>query len=144
MKEIESPFGNRDRMEVTFTFRSKGKRKSDGTLPDERDKSIPAGSIPRVSRLMALAIRFESLVRRGEVRDYADLARLGYVTRARITQIMNLTNLAPDIQEEILFLPATQKGRDPVLERELRPIAAVPHWPRQRKMWAQKRREGAF
>jgi hypothetical protein len=131
-------------MEVTFTLKPKAKRKSDGPCAEAPDENIPAGSIPRVSRLMALAIRFESLVRRGEVRDYADLARLGYVTRARITQIMNLTNLAPDIQEEILFLPNTQKGRDPVLERELRPIAAVPHWPRQRKMWAQKRRDGVF
>lgn len=144
MKEIESPFRNRDRMEVTFTLKPKVKRKNGGLRQETPDENIPAGSIPRVSRLMALAIRFEGLVRRGDVRDYADLARLGYVTRARITQIMNLTNLAPDIQEEILFLPATQKGRDPVLERDLRPIAAVPHWSRQRKMWAQKRRDGAF
>lgn len=84
---------------------------------------------------MALAIRFDGLVRGGEVRDYADLARLGYVTRARITQIMNLLNLAPDIQEGILFLPRTVKGRDPIRERDVRPIAAVPHWHRQRKMW---------
>lgn len=84
---------------------------------------------------MALAIKFDCLVRRGEGRDYADLARLGYVTRARITQIMNLLNLAPDIQEEILFLPRTVKGRDPIRERDVRPIAAVPYWNRQRKMW---------
>ncbi len=84
---------------------------------------------------MALAIRFDGLVRGGEVRDYADLARLGYVTRARITQIMNLLNLAPDIQEEILFLPRTTTGRDRVKERDVRPIAATPHWHRQRRMW---------
>jgi hypothetical protein len=90
---------------------------------------------------MALAIKFDGIVRRGEVRDYADLARLGYVTRARITQIMNLLNLAPDIQEEILFLPRTVKGRDPIRERDVRPIAAVPHWNRQRKMWAQLLRQ---
>jgi len=85
---------------------------------------------------MALAIRFDGLVRCGEVRDYADLARLGYVTRARITQIMNLLNLAPDIQEAILFLPRTVKGRDQIREKEVRPIAAVSHWSRQRKIWA--------
>jgi hypothetical protein len=88
-----------------------------------------------------LAIRFERLVKRGDIQDYADLARLGYVTRARITQIMNLLNLAPDIQEEILFLPNTMKGRDPILEKDLRPVAAVPHWSRQRKMWAQMRKD---
>jgi hypothetical protein len=60
--------------------------------------------IPRIARLMALAIKFQDMINRGEVRDYADLARLGYVTRARITQIMNLLLLAPDIQEEIMGL----------------------------------------
>ena len=86
---------------------------------------------------MALAIRFDGLVRRGEVRDYADLARLGYVTRARITQIMNLLHLAPDIQEALLFLPRTLQGRDPIREKDVRPIAGVQHWSRQRAMWVQ-------
>ena len=66
---------------------------------------------------MALAIRFDDLVRRGEVSDYADLARLGYVTRARITQIMCLLHLAPNIQEALLFLPRTLQGRDPIREK---------------------------
>ncbi len=52
---------------------------------------------------MALAIRFKGLIRRGQVRDYAHLSRLGNVTRARITRIMNLLYLAPDIQEALLF-----------------------------------------
>lgn len=96
--------------------------------------------VPRVARLMALAIRFDKLVRDGEVADYADLARLGYVTRARVTQIMNLLNLAPDIQEVILFLPPVADGRDPVTERHLRPIAAKADWAKQRKLWARFRR----
>ncbi len=95
--------------------------------------------VPRVARLMALAIRFEKLVRDGEVADYADLARLGYVTRARVTQIMNLLNLAPDLQEAILFLPPVADGRDPVTERHLRPIAAVPGWRIQREQWKRLR-----
>jgi hypothetical protein len=85
---------------------------------------------------MALALRLERLVKDGEVTDYADLARLGHVTRARVTQIMNLLNLAPDIQEELLFLPRTVKGRDPIRERHLRPIALVLDWRKQRRMWA--------
>ena len=97
--------------------------------------TVEPGSIPRVSRLMALALRLEGLVKTGEVADYADLARLGHVTRARVTQIMNLLNLAPDIQEELLFLPRTVKGRDPTRERHLRPIAAVLDWRKQRRMW---------
>ena len=100
---------------------------------------LPAGAVPRVARLMALAIRCEELVRRGEVADYADLARLGHVTRARMSQIINLLNLAPDIQEQILFLPLTTHGRDPIGERNLRPICAMADWKEQRSRWRKLR-----
>ena len=95
----------------------------------------PAGRVPRISRLMALAIHFDALLRRGEVKDYADLARLGHVTRARVTQLMNLLMLAPDIQEALLFLPPVEGGRDTIKEWQVRPIAAEPVWARQRRMW---------
>jgi len=101
---------------------------------------VEPGNVPRVSRLMALAVRFDRLLREGVARDYADLARLGGVTRARLTQIMNLTLLAPDIQEALLFLPRTTRGRDPVVERMVRSIAAVPDWRKQRRMWENLRR----
>ncbi len=122
-------------MQVCFTLKPKNCRKGNSYLQDE-GRNVKPGNVPRISKITALAIRFDGLVGRGEVRDYADLARLGYVTRARITQIMNLLNLAPDIQEALLFLPRTVKGRDPIREKDVRPIAAVPHWHRQRKMWA--------
>jgi hypothetical protein len=95
----------------------------------------PAGKLPRVTRLMALAIKFDGMLREGVVADYADLARLGLVTRARMTQIMNLLNLAPDIQEAILFLPARTQGRETIAERNLRPLTRIMSWERQRKMW---------
>jgi len=85
---------------------------------------------------MALAIRFEQVVRDGVVADYAELARLGHVTRARMTQIMNLLNLAPDLQEAILGLPPVEHGRDPITERDLRVIVAVLDWRKQRQMWS--------
>jgi len=91
-------------------------------------------STPRISSLMGLAIHMQELVDRGEVADYADLARLAHVTRARITQIMNLLRLAPDIQEQLLFLPLC-KGRPPIREHMLRPIASIPDWRKQRKAW---------
>lgn len=97
------------------------------------------GSIPRVTRLMALAIHMEDLVRQGKVADYADLARLAHVSRARVTQIMNLLHLAPDIQEAILGLPRSGGGRDPIREKAVRPIAAVPDWRKQRVMWRELR-----
>lgn len=99
-------------------------------------KPAPVGRIPRVSRLMALAIRFDQMIRDGVVVDQAELARLGHVTRARVTQIMDLLGLAPDIQEAVLFLPATQRGRESITERDLRPIAAIADWGRQRRAWA--------
>ena len=95
----------------------------------------PKGRVPKIARLMALAIRFDGLLARGEVRDYAELARLGHVTRARVTQVMNLLQLAPDIQEQILFLPEVEGGRDPVKEWQVRPLAAEVHWGRQRVAW---------
>ena len=84
---------------------------------------------------MALAIRFDQLVRDGVVADQAELARLGNVSRARISQILNLLSLAPDIQEAILFLPRVERGKDPVTERDLRSIVAEVDWGRQREMW---------
>lgn len=84
--------------------------------------------VPRVTRIMALAIRFEELIRTGVVADQAELARLGHVTRARVTQIMTLLQLAPDIQEQILLLPLTEFGREPIQEHETRQIATESDW----------------
>ncbi len=95
-----------------------------------------SGRVPRVARLMALAIRLEELVRTRRVADYAALAKLGHVTRARITQITNLTLLAPDIQEGLLFLPPVRKGPEPITERHLRLIVAELAWNKQRELWA--------
>jgi hypothetical protein len=100
------------------------------------EAKVAPGRLPRISRLMALAIRFDGMIRQGAVTDQAELARLGQVTRARMSQIMNLLHLAPDIQEELLFLPRIERGRDQIQERHLRPVAMVPAWRKQRRMWA--------
>ena len=65
----------------------------------------------------------------------AEVARLGHVTRARVSQILTLVHLAPDIQEAILFLPRTQRGRDPVILSDVIPIAMELDWKRQRRAW---------
>jgi len=109
----------------------------EGPPPQAEPGPTPTGRVPRISRLMALAIRFDRLIKAGEIADQAEIARLGHVSRARVTQIMNLLCLAPDIQEAILHLPRTHHGRDPVREIMLRPIAAVLDWRKQRRMWAQ-------
>jgi len=95
----------------------------------------PDGSVSRVARLLALAHHYRDLLERGAVKDYATLARLACVTRARVTQVMNLLFLAPEIQEEILFLPRTVKGDDPVRERQVRSVALVSDWADQKPLW---------
>ena len=92
--------------------------------------------IPRITRLMALAIKFQEMIDRGEVKDYADLARLGLVTRARVTQIMNLTLLAPDIQEVILFHPHGALRSEGLSERALRGVGSSQCWGTQRRRLA--------
>jgi len=62
---------------------------------------------------------------------------VGHVARTRITQIMNLNLLAPDIQEAILNLPRTVNGRDPIKERHVRAIIGDIIWDTQREMWLQ-------
>ena len=95
----------------------------------------PPGRVPRVARLMALAIRCDGLLRSGVVGDYAEMARLGHVSRARVSQVLSLVSLAPDIQEAILFLPRTQRGRAALILADVLPIASLPDWSKQRRMW---------
>jgi hypothetical protein len=72
--------------------------------------------------LVALALSTEACVRTRELESYAHVAELGHVTRARITQIVNLVNLATDIIEELLFLPRIETGRARILLRDLQPL----------------------
>jgi DNA invertase Pin-like site-specific DNA recombinase len=101
--------------------------------------AVPAGNpprqLPRITRQLALAIKFERLIQQGVVKDYAELARLGQVSRPRVTQIMNLLNLAPDIQEEILFWAQETPGKQRVWETSLRSLSSEPIWSRQREQW---------
>ena len=111
-------------------------RRSRKELREGESPSVPPpGRVPRVSRLMALAIKFDQLIRDGVVKDQAELARLGHVSRARVTQIMNLLNLAPDIQEQVLFLSLGGHDRDAITENQLRPISAPAGWHAQRHIW---------
>jgi hypothetical protein len=93
------------------------------------------GSLPRVTRVLALAIQFQEMLRTGEVRDCADLARLAGVTRERISQIMKLAWLAPDIQMEVLYFPPVSGVYFPIRERALRSISNCLGWDEQRELW---------
>jgi len=84
---------------------------------------------------MALAIRFDQLIQDGVVEDQGEIARLGHVTPARLSQIMGMLSLAPEIQEAILFLPRVHEGRDMVTERDLRRITRTLDWGVQRRLF---------
>jgi hypothetical protein len=84
---------------------------------------------------MALAIHFDGLLRSGTITDHAHLARLGKVSRARISQILNLLHLAPDIQERLLFLPPLHQARERLHLADLQSLCRQWDWHRQRWLW---------
>ena len=116
------------------TMRKGAKQIQNGTPPIK-----PVGRVPRISRLLALAHHCFHLVRSGVIINQSELAHFGQISTTRMTQIMWLDNLAPDIQEEILFLPRTVQGRDPIKEADVRPIAKTLDWKKQRQMWQRLR-----
>jgi len=119
-------------LEVELTLNVPSRRPRRGARPKATGApTAPLVRLPRITRLMALAIKFQEIVDRCEVRDYADLARLGHVSRARITQIMNLLNLAPDIQQGILGWNSDEGGT-PTSEHAARRVASHIFWADQR------------
>jgi len=120
---------------IKLSRESHGRRRVEAATPTAVE--VEPGRISRISRLMAVAIRLERMLRTGEVANLTELARLGHVTQPRMSQILNLTLLAPDIQEELLFLPSMTSGKAAVHEKMLRPIAAETDWAQQKGLWAQ-------
>jgi hypothetical protein len=116
-------------------FSAPGTIERNALVYGSRYRWIRRGRAPRVTCLLALAHRFEELVRSGEMRDYADIARLGRVSRARISQILKLLTLAPSIQEYILWLPPRTAGKEGITERDLRNVVREPRWDRQRVLF---------
>ena len=102
--------------------------------------SVAPARVPRLARLLALAWHIEGLVQSGTLASYAAAARLGHVSRARLSQVMSLLNLAPDLQEQVLFLPRPRRGRAPWTLRQLLLVAAALEWPEQRRRWRQLHR----
>jgi len=106
-------------------------RPSNGRVGREAAVAGPP-SVPRMSRLLALALKMEQMIQEGTVKNYSELAHLGQVSAARITQVMNLLHLAPDIQEEILLGTMPQ---DQLRESAVRKLSGVVLWSEQRDCW---------
>ena len=93
--------------------------------PSPRPVESVEAPVPRIAQLLALAIRFDRLLREGQFESMIELARLYGVSRSRATQVIGLLNLAPEIQMEILL------GRVKATERELRGVVREVEWRRQ-------------
>jgi len=63
--------------------------------------------------------------------------------RARVTPLLNLTLLAPDIQEKVLVLEAID-GLEPTSERALREVSWATEWEEQRRRWSQFKKPSAL
>ncbi len=83
--------------------------------------------------MLVQACLFQRMLENGQARDLADLARKFSLTRARVTQILDHTLLAPDIQREILALLPVEPGHEPIREPEMRAVLREVLWAEQRK-----------
>jgi hypothetical protein len=81
-------------------------------------------------------------LRAGVVANTMELARLAKVTQPRITQVLNMLHLAPDIQEELLFLPIVTQGHDFFFEKQMRRVCAELNFIRQYELWEILKRRG--
>ena len=106
----------------------------------ESPASVASSRVPRIARLLALAWHVEGLVRSGTVSSYAAAARLGHVSRARMSQILSLLNLAPDLQEQLFFLQRPARGRQSLALRHVLTVAEALDWHEQRRRWRKLRR----
>ena len=111
--------------------RGHGKTFIDGPpLPPPEPVRRPA----RVAVMLALAHKIQDAIDRGVVRDRAEVARRLGLTRARMTQLMDLTLLAPDIQGQLLEVESLD-GVEPLHERSVRSLLRSPSWGAQRQAW---------
>ena len=118
-------------LEIRFQLRTRQRPAGDA----DQVFSTKTGRLPRVTQVLGLAIHFEEMILRGEAKDYAHLARLSCLCRERVSQIVRLNYLAPDIQTELLYLPPTRTGRYPISETAIRKIANLLSWADQRREW---------
>jgi hypothetical protein len=117
-------------VEYKIDFSSGDKNQKVSKTPPRPGKRTE--ELPHITRLLALAYHLQSLIDRGIVRDYADIARLSSLSRARLSQIMNLVLLAPQIQEEIL---CSGSFPEKTKEQDLRAVLKSPVWKEQIRFW---------
>lgn len=110
--------------------------------PGNRSGATDPSTVKRpanVAGFLALAHHIQYLIDTGEIADYAEVARRLHWTRARVSQVMDLLLLAPDIQEKVLCLQAGTH----VSERALRAVVSHEDWREQRSIWCALERQAA-
>ncbi|MBI3081915.1 MAG: hypothetical protein HYY94_03200 [Gemmatimonadetes bacterium] len=95
-------------------------------VPPRRRKPKPpkVARTPRVVELLRKALEWQALLESGEVPNQAAIGRREGITRARVTQVMGMLQLAPEIQQHILSMPDAVR-RPVISERALRPIVQL-------------------
>src|SRR5262245_41017876 len=94
---------------VTVTYKleitrgRKGQRRVVEPAPPPERRAIDPATVPRITRMLVLGYHFERLVREGKVKNYTEIARLTGLSRARVSQIANLTLLKSAVQEQLLL-----------------------------------------
>ena len=114
------------RVEIPVSF---NRRPSKAAQQAPRDRE--SDDVPRLARLLALAHKWEGMVRRGET-NHGQLARRHGLSSARVSQISRLTLLPPETQETILVLAAKSK---PLSARTFRARTRQPVWSDQGGAW---------
>jgi len=120
---------------VEYEVHFKRDRRARKVVRQGAPPATPAEPVPRIARLLALAHKWEGMARRGEVRNYSEIASLTGITRMRVTQILGMALLAPDIQERILMTPTSRGGRS-IPEHRLRDLSAEKLWSAQQTILA--------
>jgi hypothetical protein len=131
----ESSEGDGFRVIEKPLFRHKGRRVTLAETPPP-PKPEPVRRPAKVARMLALAHHLQAAIDRGVIADRADVARKLGLTRARVTQLLDLLLLAPDIQDAVVALEAVD-GVEPMAERTLRAVAHAGTWAEQRAAWAE-------
>ncbi len=118
-------------------FRRQGRRvELSGNPPLPPEPRTPERKPAKVARMLALAHHLQRTIDNGLVADRAAVARRLGLTRARVTQLLDLLLLAPDLQARVLQLESVD-AHEPTSERLLRAVSHGRTWEMQRRLWAQ-------
>ena len=129
---------NHQRIVTGRLFRVRAGQRWKLTEQEPATEPEPVSRPARVALMLALAHTLQGAIDKGIYESRAHMARQLGLTRARVTQLLGLLMLAPDIQEALLFMEAID-GSEPLSDRALRPLVQMSSWAEQRQAWQRLR-----